>query len=84
VLLGGSLGTFLGGKISDRIRQIVIQGVGLVTLVIGVEMALGTNSILLALGSVLIGGILVSGGAWMNVWRNSGNGWRRRPIGFLS
>ena len=54
-------GTFLGGKISDRIRQIVIQGVGLVTLVIGVEMALGTNSILLVLGSVLIGGIL---GEW--------------------
>jgi uncharacterized membrane protein YqgA involved in biofilm formation len=61
VLLGDSLETFLGGKISDRIRQIVIQGVGLVTLVIGVEMALGTNSVLLVPGSVLIGGIL---GEW--------------------
>ena len=63
VLLGGTLGALLGDRLPERIRQIVMQGVGLVTLVVGMSMALGTNNVLLVLGSVCIGGIL---GEW---WR---------------
>ena len=63
VLLGGTLGSLLGDRLPDRVRLIVIQGVGLVTLVVGTDMALGTGNILIVLGSILMGGIL---GEW---WR---------------
>ena len=63
VLLGGTLGALLGDRLPERIRQIVMQGVGLVTLVVGMSMTLSTNNVLLVLGSVCIGGIL---GEW---WR---------------
>jgi len=63
VLLGGTLGALLGERLPERIRQIVMQGVGLVTLVVGTSMALGTDNVLIVLGSVCIGGIL---GEW---WR---------------
>lgn len=61
VLLGGTLGTLIGARLPPGVRQIVLQGVGLVTLVVGMEMALGTENVLVVLGSILIGGIL---GEW--------------------
>jgi uncharacterized membrane protein YqgA involved in biofilm formation len=63
VLLGGTLGSFLGARLPERIRQIVMQGIGLVTIIVGISMALETNHILVVLGSILLGGIL---GEW---WR---------------
>jgi uncharacterized membrane protein YqgA involved in biofilm formation len=61
VIIGGTLGTILGEKLPPRIRHIVMQGVGLVTLALGMSMALTTRNFLLVLGSILIGGIL---GEW--------------------
>jgi uncharacterized membrane protein YqgA involved in biofilm formation len=63
VITGSLLGALLGDRLPERIRTIVIQGVGLVVLALGVDMALATNNFLLVLGSVVVGGIL---GAW---WR---------------
>jgi len=63
VVAGGTLGTLLGERLPRRIRRIVMQGVGLVTLVVGISMALSTKNFLSVLGSILIGGIL---GEW---WR---------------
>jgi len=63
VVAGGILGTLLGERLPSRIRRIVMQGVGLVTLAVGMSMALTTENLLLVLGSILIGGIL---GEW---WR---------------
>jgi len=63
VLIGGGLGTLLGGRLSERIRETVMAGLGLVTLVIGIRMALETANIIIVLISVLIGAIL---GEW---WR---------------
>ncbi|MGA9348333.1 MAG: DUF554 domain-containing protein [Anaerolineae bacterium] len=63
VVAGGTLGTLLGERLPSRIRHIVMQGVGLVTLVVGMSMALTTKNFLLVLGSILVGGIL---GEW---WR---------------
>jgi uncharacterized membrane protein YqgA involved in biofilm formation len=45
-------------------RQTVIGGLGLVTAVVGMQMALGTGNILLVMGSVLVGGIL---GEWWQI-----------------
>lgn len=63
VITGGTLGTVLGERLPPRIRHIVMQGVGLTTLVVGMSMAITTSNFLLVLGSILIGGIL---GEW---WR---------------
>jgi len=63
VLAGGALGTVLGQRLPDKMRQTVLHGLGLVTLVVGLRMALDTANILIVMGSVLLGGIL---GEW---WR---------------
>jgi uncharacterized membrane protein YqgA involved in biofilm formation len=61
VLMGGCLGSWLGDRLPQRLREIVMQGIGLVTLAIGMSMALKTTNPLFILGSILIGGIL---GEW--------------------
>jgi len=63
VLLGGGLGTFLGERLPERIRETVFHGLGLVTLALGLHLTLKTQNILIVMGSVLVGGIL---GEW---WR---------------
>ncbi len=59
VLLGALVGTLLGARLPRRVQDRVLAGLGLVTLVIGVELALtwrDTNT-LFVLGGVLLGGI---------------------------
>jgi uncharacterized membrane protein YqgA involved in biofilm formation len=58
VIVGSALGTFLRSHFPDRVRQMVMWGVGLVSLVIGLQMSLTTNNILVILGSLLTGGII--------------------------
>lgn len=64
VLIGSGLGTLLGQRLPDKVRQTVLQGLGLVTLVAGLSMALQTSNILIVMGSVLLGGIL---GEWWGI-----------------
>jgi uncharacterized membrane protein YqgA involved in biofilm formation len=64
VLIGSALGVALGGRLSDKMRETVLRGLGIVTLVIGLQMALTSANILIVLGSVLVGGIL---GEWGNI-----------------
>jgi len=63
VIAGAGLGTLLGDRLPDRIRQTVIYGIGLITLVLGMQMALTTGNILVVLLSIMLGGML---GEW---WR---------------
>ena len=58
VIVGSTVGTFLRSRFPDRIRQMVMWGVGLVSLVIGLQMSLSTKNILVVLGSLLTGGII--------------------------
>ncbi len=58
VLLGGSLGLALGEKLSEDLQDIVMKGLGLVTLVIGFRMALDTQNIFIPMTSVAFGGLL--------------------------
>ena len=63
VVAGGTLGALLGERLLSRIRHIIMQGVGLVTLAVGMSMAITTKNFLLVLLSIVIGGML---GEW---WR---------------
>ncbi|HEY3217515.1 MAG TPA: DUF554 domain-containing protein [Candidatus Limnocylindria bacterium] len=60
VLVGGILGTVLGDRLPERVREQVVRGVGLFVLAMGVKFALDTGNLLYLLGGVVIGGILGS------------------------
>lgn len=58
ILVGGGIGLLLHGRLPEKMRLVVFQGLGLCVLVIGMQMAVqGKNGLLVVL-SVLIGGIL--------------------------
>ncbi len=63
IFLGGTLGLLLGHRLSEKLRETVMHGLGLVTLLVGISMALTTQNMLIVMGSVLLGGVL---GEW---WR---------------
>jgi uncharacterized protein len=58
VIIGGVLGTLLGNRLPEKMRTTVLHGLGLMTLVIGMTMAITTKNALIPLFSVLIGAIL--------------------------
>jgi uncharacterized membrane protein YqgA involved in biofilm formation len=58
VIAGSVIGTAIGNRLPERIRTTVLQGLGIITSVIGLQMALQTKNILIVLGAVLAGGIL--------------------------
>jgi uncharacterized membrane protein YqgA involved in biofilm formation len=64
VIVGGGLGTWLGDRLPAPIRETVMHGIGLVTLVVGVHLTLETRNILIVLLSVVLGGIL---GEWWGI-----------------
>ncbi|NDJ53654.1 MAG: DUF554 domain-containing protein [Chloroflexi bacterium] len=64
ILVGTGLGVFLGDRLKANLQETVLAGLGLITLVIGIQMALTTTNILIVLGSVLLGGML---GEWLGI-----------------
>jgi uncharacterized membrane protein YqgA involved in biofilm formation len=58
VILGSVLGLLIGARFSEKIRTIVMHALGLSTLLIGFQMAFKTDSILLIIGSLALGGII--------------------------
>ncbi len=58
IFLGCSVGFILRSKFPEKIGKIVMQGLGLVSLLIGIQMAIKTNNILLMIFSLVIGGII--------------------------
>lgn len=57
VLIGAAIGLALGARFPERMRQTVMVGLGIMTLIVGVSMALPGNA-LIVLMSLLLGGIL--------------------------
>jgi len=64
VLLGGTLGLLLGTRLPERMRETIMHGLGLLTLVIGVQLSFETDNILIVLVSLLLGGIV---GEWLRI-----------------
>ncbi|MES9994745.1 DUF554 family protein [Desulfovibrio aminophilus] len=58
IILGSVIGMLLHNRFPERVRTIVFQGLGLCVLLIGIQMALKVENILILIFSVLLGGIL--------------------------
>lgn len=58
VLVGGALGTLLGARVPERMRETIMHALGLLTTVIGVQLSLETDNVLIVLGSLLLGGLI--------------------------
>lgn len=58
IILGGVLGLFLKGRLSERVNATIMQGVGLVILLIGLDMARQTQNAIIVLISLVVGGII--------------------------
>jgi len=64
VAVGGGLGLLVGSRLPDRSRRTVMDGLGLVCLVLGIEMALNTQNSLVVLLSMLLGALV---GEWARI-----------------
>lgn len=64
IAVGGVLGMLFGHALPERIKQTIIQGIGLAVILIGVHMAIQTNNSLVVIGSLVTGGII---GEWINI-----------------
>lgn len=58
VMVGGLLGLFIGNRLPERMKTIVVSAIGLTTFLIGVSSAIKTENALIPLLSLVIGGIL--------------------------
>ena len=57
VLLGATLGTLLGTRFPVRVRETVMGALGIMTIVLGLTMAISGNA-LIVLASLLLGGVI--------------------------
>ena len=60
VLIGGLVGTVVGDRLPERLRENVVRGVGLFVTAMGVKFAIDTSNLLYMLGAILLGGIIGS------------------------
>ena len=60
VLIGGLIGTVVGDRLPERLRENVVRGVGLFVTAMGVKFAIDTSNLLYMLGAILLGGIIGS------------------------
>ncbi len=58
VILGSSIGLYLGAKLKDSIKNIMVQGVALSTILIGMKMGFKVENFLIVIASIVIGGAL--------------------------
>ena len=68
IVVGGVLGALLGNRIPEQVKQRVLQGIALTVLLIGIKMALQTQSVLIVVFSMVLGGIageLLGIDAWL-------------------
>ena len=69
IILGTGIGLLLGDRYPEKVKETVMSGLGLVTRIIGIKMALETANILYPLAGVALGGIvgeLIDIDSWVN------------------
>lgn len=60
VLVGGLLGTVLGDRLPERLRENIVRGSGLFLLAMGAKFAIDTTNVLFVLAAILLGGSAAS------------------------
>src|SRR5512145_1661948 len=63
IIIGSLIGIIFGARLSDNLKSTVVNGMGLFTSAIGLQMFLQTQESLIVLGALIIGAML---GEW---WR---------------
>lgn len=58
IVLGGLIGSLLGHLFPDKYKSTIIHGLGLAILLVGMQMAIKTENILIIILSIVFGGIL--------------------------
>jgi uncharacterized protein len=58
VLLGSLIGLAVGKSLPDRIQEVAVFGIGLITMCLGVQMFLKTRNPLVVVSSICLGGVL--------------------------
>lgn len=58
VVIGGVIGLFLKQGLNEKVKKVVMQAIGLSTIIIGISSAILTESILLLIISLVIGGVI--------------------------
>lgn len=69
IILGTGIGLLLGDRYPEKVKETVMSGLGLVTCIIGIKMALETANILYPLAGVALGGIVgevINVDSWVN------------------
>lgn len=61
IVIGSLIGMLFGDRFPERIKQIVFQGMGLVTFALGVQMGLKMDNVLIFIFSILLGAIMGEG-----------------------
>ncbi len=64
VLAGGGIGMLFGARLSDHLKNSVINGMGLFTVAVGLKMFTSTQNELLVLGALIIGVLM---GEWWKI-----------------
>ncbi|OPY84009.1 MAG: putative membrane protein YdfK [Syntrophorhabdus sp. PtaU1.Bin153] len=81
IVAGSLIGLAAGGRIPERVKTILMQALGLSTLIIGLQMALSAREIIPIVGSLLLGALtgellriedgLERVGRWLKKWARS-------------
>ena len=84
ILIGSGIGLAAGTRLPERFQRIITTSLGLATLLIGVQMALRVENVLVVIASMVVGGLM---GEWLDIegmldwvggqlksWAHSGSG----------
>ena len=84
VLVGSGIGLAIGNRLPERMQRVITTGLGLSTLLIGMQMALMVQNLLVVIASMVIGGVigelleietgLERAGEWLKARSRSGSG----------
>jgi uncharacterized protein len=58
ILAGSCIGVSIGSRLPEKMRDTVLHGLGLLTILVGLQMGLGTKNILVVMSAMLLGGLL--------------------------
>lgn len=62
ILVGSFLGFFVGKRLTERLKEVLFEAIGVTTIIIGVKMSLDAKYLIIVLVSLAIGGVFGEAG----------------------